>query len=159
MPGSTRRKARTSMPPVRAYEAEPCHHVTAAVGAGYRAAVAGLAPGLVLAVDGPAAVDWDAVAARILDALAGRELTAKQIDLREHFAAWPDILALTASAVLPDDPDFAPLAEAGLADFFAALPEAEGGTDAWTVVFGPGAALVAHDVLWYADLPKRYAEA
>jgi mannose-6-phosphate isomerase class I len=26
-------------------------------------------------------------------------------------------------------------------------------------VFGPGAALVEHDVLWYADLPKRYAEA
>ena len=27
------------------------------------------------------------------------------------------------------------------------------------VVYGPGAALVPHDVFWYADLPKRYAEA
>ena len=27
------------------------------------------------------------------------------------------------------------------------------------VVNGPGAALLEHDVLWYADLPKRYAEA
>jgi hypothetical protein len=27
------------------------------------------------------------------------------------------------------------------------------------VVFGPGAALVEYDKLWYADLPKRYAEA
>lgn len=147
------------MPPVRAYEPEPCHPTAAAVGAGYRAAVAGLAPGLVLAVDGPAAVDWDDAAAGIGDALAARGLAAKQIDLREHFAAWPDILALTASAVLPDDPDFAPLSQARLADFFGPLPEPEPSADAVTVVFGPGAALVAHDVLWYADLPKRYAEA
>ena len=27
------------------------------------------------------------------------------------------------------------------------------------VVYGPGAALAPHDVLWYADLPKRFAEA
>lgn len=32
----------------------------------------------------------------------------------EHFAAWPDILALTASAVIEDDPGFAPLSQAGL---------------------------------------------
>ena len=25
------------------------------------------------------------------------------------------------------------------------------------IVFGPGAALAAHDALWYADLPKRVA--
>ncbi|MFB6955600.1 class I mannose-6-phosphate isomerase [Streptomyces sp. NPDC056309] len=147
------------MPEVRSYEAEPCHSISAEVGAGYREAVAGLAPGLVLAVDGPVAVDWEAVAAGICEALVARAVAAKQTDLREHFAPWPDVLALTASAVLEDDPDFAPLSRAGLADFFAGMPEPEAADDTVTVVFGPGAALVPHDRLWYADLPKRYAEA
>ncbi|MFL4910392.1 class I mannose-6-phosphate isomerase [Streptomyces sp. MMS24-I2-30] len=147
------------MPAVRGYEAEPCHRVTGKVGAGFRDAVAGLAPGLVLAVDGPVAVDWAAVTTGICDALAARDLTAKQIDLREHFAPWPDILARTASAVLEDDPDFAPLSRAGLADFFTGMPEPEAVEGTVTVVFGPGASLVPYDRLWYADLPKRYAEA
>ncbi|WP_405877049.1 class I mannose-6-phosphate isomerase [Streptomyces sp. NBC_01136] len=147
------------MSPVRGYEAGPCHSITGEVGVGYRNAVAGIAPGLVLAVDGPMAVDWETVSAEICDALAARDITAKQIDIREHFAAWPDILALTASAVLEDDPDFAPLSRAGLADFFTELPQPEAAVSAVTVVFGPGAALVTHDTLWYADLPKRYAEA
>jgi mannose-6-phosphate isomerase class I len=149
----------TGASPVRGYEPEPCHAVTNAVGVGYRAAVAGLSSGLVLAVDGPAAVDWDLVASEVCDALAARELAAKQLDTREHFAPWPDILELTASTVLEDDPDFAPLSQAALADFFAAVPEIEAAPHAVTVVFGPGAALVEHDKLWYADLPKRYAEA
>ena len=127
------------MSPVRGYQAEPCHAITGGVGVGYRAAVAGLSPGLVLAVDGPAAVDWDVVAAEICQALAARELTAKQLDMREHFAAWPDILELTTSAALPDDPDFAPLSRAGLAAFFADVPEAEAAPHAVIVVFGPEA--------------------
>jgi mannose-6-phosphate isomerase class I len=147
------------MSTVHGYDAEPCHVITAVVGIGYRSAVAGLAPGLVLAVDGPAAVDWDGVAAEICDALAARQLTAKPIDMREHFAAWPDILELTTSAALPDDHEFAPLSQAELADFFAEIPEPDVVPDAVTVVLGPGAALVAHDHLWYVDLPKRYAEA
>ena len=147
------------MPAVRGYEAEPCHTITGEVGLGYREAVAALPPGLVLAVDGPGAVDWETVAAGIRDALAARDITAKQIDMREHFAPWPDILALTASAVLADDPDFAPLSRAGLAELFAELPAPEARADSVTVVFGPGAALVPYDLLWYADVPKRHAEA
>ena len=147
------------MPAVRGYEAEPCHTITGEVGLGYREAVAALPPGLVLAVDGPVAVDWETVAAGIRDALAARDITAKQIDMREQFAPWPDILALTASAVLADDPDFAPLSRAGLAEFFAELPAPEARADSVTVVFGPGAALAPYDLLWYADLPKRHAEA
>ena len=129
------------------------------MGTGYRSAVSALAPGSVLAVDGPAAVDWEAVAAGIEDLLGERGIPAKQVDLRGHFAAWPEILALTASAELAHDPDFAPLSQAGLADFFTALPVPERAPGSVTVVFGPGAALVGHDRLWYADLPKRYAEA
>ena len=147
------------MSPARRYEAEPCHAVTAAVGSGYQEAVAQLAPGQVLAVDGPVAVDWQAVASAICDALAVRELAAKQIDMREHLAGWQDVLALTASAELADDPDFAPLSRARMVDFFATVPDpCSSGADV-TVVFGPGAALVTHHKLWYADLPKRYAEA
>ncbi|MER5368719.1 hypothetical protein [Streptomyces sp. NPDC002722] len=147
------------MSEVRGYEAEPCYSISAEVGAGYREAVSGLAPGLVLAVDGPVAVDWESVAAGICEALAARAVATKQTDLREYFAPWPDVLALTASAVLEDDPDFAPLSRAGLADFFTGLPDPGAADDTVTVVFGPGAALVPHDRLWYADLPKRYAEA
>jgi mannose-6-phosphate isomerase class I len=145
--------------PVHGYDAEPCHAVTEQVGSGYRAAVADLSPGHVLAVDGPAAVDWDVVATQICDALAARDLAAKPVDVREHVATWPEILALTASALLEDDPDFAALSQTGLADFFAEIPQVEPVPHAVTVVFGPGAGLVAHSRLWYADLPKRYAEA
>jgi mannose-6-phosphate isomerase class I len=147
------------MSSARGYEAEPCHVITERVEAGYRSAVAGLTPGTVLAVDGPAAVDWEAVAAGIGRALAARRIPVKQVDMREHLAAWPEILRRTASAVLHDDPDFAPLSQAGLVDFFAAVPEPDSADEAVTVVLGPGAALAAHDVLWYADLPKRHAEA
>ncbi|GAA2056661.1 class I mannose-6-phosphate isomerase [Catenulispora yoronensis] len=158
------------MSPVRGYEAEPCHAISGCVGAGFPAAVADLAPGTVLAVDGPAAVDWEAVAAGTGDALAARGLSAQQIDMREHFATWPEILARTASAVLNDDPDFAPMSDASLGDFLGGLPElpeadsaaaaAAAAARVVTVVVGPGAALVGgYDVLWYADLPKRYAEA
>ncbi|SEM19528.1 class I mannose-6-phosphate isomerase [Streptacidiphilus jiangxiensis] len=144
---------------VRGYEAEPCHRITSAVGAGYREAVADLTAGQVLAVDGPVAVDWEAVAAGVCDALAARGIAAKPVDLREHYADWQDILDLTGSAVLEDDPDFAPLSQAGLASFLAETPRVEPVPGGVTVVLGPGAALVAHDRLWYADLPKRYAEA
>lgn len=146
------------MSSIRGYEAEPCHAAVGPVGVGYAATAAGLAPGTVLAVDGPAAVAWDTVAAGVGGALAARGLRGELTDMREYFAAWADILALTASAVLPDDPDFAPLSEASLADFFGAVPSVGAVPGAVTVVFGPGAALVTHDVLWYADQPKRYAE-
>ncbi|HEX4224945.1 MAG TPA: hypothetical protein VHZ97_21435, partial [Pseudonocardiaceae bacterium] len=140
----------------RDYEPEPCYGIGPEVGSGYRAAVAGLAPGSVLAVDGSAGVDWATVVAGIRAAL---ELPVKPLDLREHFAAWPDILASTESPVLADDPDFAPLSQSTLADFFTDLPVVDAIADAVTVVFGPGAALVGHDRLWYAELPKRYGEA
>jgi mannose-6-phosphate isomerase class I len=152
------------MSQVRGYEADPCHAITAVVvGTGYQSAVRALSRGEILAVDGPAAADWDLIAAGICDALAARHVAAKQIDMREHFAAWPDILALTASAELSagleDDPDFAPLSQADLAGFFTVVPAADAVPNAVTVVFGPGAALTEYDQLWYADLPKRYAEA
>src|SRR5262249_54008385 len=46
-----------------------------------------------------------------------------------------------------------------LAELFDQLPHVARPTEGLLLVFGPGAALVEHDVLWYADLPKRFAEA
>lgn len=142
------------------YEPNPCYPGSGA-GArhGYDTAVRTIIRGTVLAVDGPAAVDWDAVATGISDALTARGYAVEQLDLCGHFAAWEDILARTASQELADDPDFATLSEASLADFFDTLPAPEAVPDSVVFVYGPGAALVAHNVLWYADLPKRYAEA
>src|SRR5690606_33827670 len=72
---------------------------------------------------------------------------------------WARIVALTESPSLPDDPHFATLSQQELAAFFERLPEVSASDNASVVVYGPGAALLWHDVLWYADLPKRYAEA
>jgi mannose-6-phosphate isomerase class I len=111
----------------RRYDPEPRYPaVGGEVEHGWPASPAG-----VLAVDGPAALPWDAVAA----ALGG-------IDLRDRRLPEPDPLP---------DPVFARLPEGTLADRFGELP-APGG---WTVVYGPGSALVPHDELWYADIPKR----
>ncbi len=85
----------------------------------------------VLAIDGPAALAWDAVAA----AVGG-------IDIRDRRLPEPELL---------DDPVFARRPEGTLADRLRDLPALAGRA----VVFGPGAALVPHDELWYADIPKR----
>ncbi|MYS22099.1 hypothetical protein GTW78_18350 [Streptomyces sp. SID4948] len=129
---------------------------------GWAAALAALGERTrVLAVDGPWALDWDGVGAALSAALPGRVL----LDMRRHLAPWPEIEARTESGALVGDPHFAALSQASLADFFAELPavDPEDAVDAAaggpTVVYGPGAALVGHDTLWYADLPKRYAEA
>ena len=58
-----------------------------------------------------------------------------------------------AQAARPTTPSSGGCATRELAGLFGELPRVEG--DA--VVFGPGAALVPHDELWYADLPKRHA--
>ncbi|MBP0457809.1 hypothetical protein JFN87_09890 [Streptomyces bomunensis] len=108
----------------------------------------------VVAVDGPWALDWDGVRASLTAARPG----LATVDMRPHLAPWQEIQARTESGPLAGDPHFAALSQASLADFFASLPsvpQAEG----LIVVYGPGAALVEHDALWYADLPKRYAEA
>ncbi|MGW7545714.1 hypothetical protein ACWGKQ_32110 [Streptomyces sp. NPDC054770] len=45
------------MPAVRGHAPEPCHRFTGQACTGYRDALAGLAPGPVLAMGGPVAVD------------------------------------------------------------------------------------------------------
>jgi mannose-6-phosphate isomerase class I len=109
---------------------------------------------LILAVDGPELLDWD----RLVGDLAATIGTVTLIDTHDRFADWETIVATTTSAELPDDPDFVRLAEGSLADLMR--PDlADPARDGFVLVHGPGAALLPHDVLWYVDRPKRFAEA
>ncbi|MDQ0946728.1 hypothetical protein QFZ24_000651 [Streptomyces phaeochromogenes] len=145
----------------RSYDPHPSYEpVDGEVTAGWPAAVAALPPGpLVLAVDGPAALDWDALADGLTAAvrLAGRE--AELSDVRDQYA--PSAAGRIAARPHPaDDPFFAPLSQAGAADLFDSVPRPQRPAgDGVLLIVGPGAALCETDVLWYADLPKRYAEA
>ncbi|MET9671207.1 hypothetical protein ABZY19_38830 [Streptomyces sp. NPDC006475] len=113
----------------------------------------------VLAVEGPAAFDWQALVELLTSALAARGLAVSVTDVRTHLAPWASILERTGSPALADDPDFDRLAEGSLADLFNDIPAPDRTADGVHVVIGPGAALFPHDILWYADAPKRYAEA
>ncbi|MCX4835825.1 class I mannose-6-phosphate isomerase [Streptomyces sp. NBC_01016] len=105
----------------------------------------------VLAIDGPPSVDWDALAAH----LSGATL----LDVRDHYAPPAEIRARVGHPEGADDPYFRNLAENPLDDLFDTVPTPETPAEGLLVVYGPGAALVARDLLWYADVPKRHAEA
>ena len=146
----------------RGYEPLPCYPaVGGAAVRGWDFAVRSLPTGpTVLAVDGPHVLDWAALVAGL--GLAVRKVlgtAAETRDVRDDFAPWPDILARTSSAVLRDDPDFETIPDCDLGVCFDAVPAATRPEHGVLVVYGPGAAMLEHDVLWYADLPKRYAEA
>ncbi|MBZ6258708.1 class I mannose-6-phosphate isomerase [Streptomyces olivaceus] len=149
------------MPASRSYDPLPSYRpVAGEVAGGWSVPAADLPLGpLVLAVDGPAALDWAALADGVADAVrsAGRDVDL--LDVRDHYAAAADE-RVAAAPVPADDPFFTPLSRGEVADLFDAVPRpGRPGRDGVTVVYGPGAALCAPDVLWYADLPKRYAEA
>jgi mannose-6-phosphate isomerase class I len=118
---------------VRRYDPEPRYPV---VGGAVEHRFPTLPDG-VLAIDGPAALPWE----RLVRALPARRF----LDIREHTAAWRD--------TDPGDPDFARAPTIELADLIGELPVPEEPA----VVYGPGSALVPHDRLWYADIPKRLA--
>ncbi|GAA4975910.1 class I mannose-6-phosphate isomerase [Streptomyces hyderabadensis] len=149
------------MPASRSYDPLPSYQpVDGKVTVGWPALAAELPPGpLVLAVDGPAALDWSALA----DGLAGAVRTAGRdvdlVDVRDHYAAAADE-RIGTRPVPADDPFFTPLSQAQVADLFDSPPRPERpARDAVVLVYGPGASLCGPDLLWYADLPKRYAEA
>jgi predicted NBD/HSP70 family sugar kinase len=109
----------------------------------------------VLAVDGPAALPWERFVAELVRALEAAGVSSRALDVRASFAPWEEIERRTAAATLPGDPVFGRLFEGSLASLFAGLPVRPEPRTGLTVVFGPGAALVQHDALWYADVPKR----
>jgi mannose-6-phosphate isomerase class I len=126
---------------------------------GWEKPVAGLAARrpCVVALDGPAAVPWDRLAADLRSTLGGAGVSSALLDVRASFAPWDEIERRTAGANLPGDPVFARIFEGSVADFFETPPRASTRDVDVSVVFGPGSALVEHDVLWYADVPKFHA--
>jgi mannose-6-phosphate isomerase class I len=135
------------------YDPEPRYAVSGGeVECGYQTLAAECARrrATVVALDGPAALPWDEVVQPLLG-----ELGAEPLDLRRSFAPWPEVRRRTAASELPGDPVFARLAEGKLRDLFDELPRPS--RDAMTLVYGPGAALLDHDLVWYADQPKRFA--
>jgi mannose-6-phosphate isomerase class I len=113
----------------------------------------------VVAVDGPAIANWPQLVAGLSAAFEARGVTARFQDTMTCALPWPRIKELTSSAGLRDDRDFEKLADGTLADLFDLTSPAQPSPGSVLVVLGPGAALLPHDVLCYADLPKRYAEA
>jgi mannose-6-phosphate isomerase class I len=147
--------------PSPSYEPNPCYATVGgdvAVGWGEPVAQLPISP-LVLAIDGPALLDWAQVVGGLCQALNARGLPTQRLDLRTWFAPWPDIVKATSSPALAADPDFDRLADGDLAQLFPSLPETARPSTGILVAFGPGAARLTYDVLWYVDLPKRYAEA
>ncbi|WP_033279179.1 class I mannose-6-phosphate isomerase [Streptomyces sp. NRRL F-525] len=132
----------------------------AALHTGWQAVAAQLPDGpAVLAIDGSPSVDWSLLADRLTHELTGRGIAVTVLDIRDHYAPPALIRSRTERAADADDPYFRKLADNSLDDLFETLPTPAPPQSGLLLVIGPGAALVEHDLLWYADVPKRYAEA
>ncbi|MFE2601495.1 class I mannose-6-phosphate isomerase [Streptomyces sp. NPDC059396] len=127
---------------------------------GWQAIAAQLPDGpAVVAVEGPPSVDWSQFGDRLERELTARGTPVMLLDVREHYAPPARIRHRTERPEDADDPYYRKLAENPLNDLFDALPRPAVPQEGLLVVHGPGSALVEHDLLWYADVPKRYAEA
>jgi mannose-6-phosphate isomerase class I len=139
------------------YDAHPTYPVSGAEPAlGYdvpSAELVGRRP-CVVALDGHPAVAWDRVSADLLAAVRAAGATAKAIDVRSSFAPWSELRRRTAETELPGDPVFARIYTGALRSFFDEFPRVTRDVDV-LLVFGPGSALVEHDILWYAGFPKH----
>jgi mannose-6-phosphate isomerase class I len=127
------------------------------VGNGFEPLAAEIAqekPGVV-AIDGPAALSWDALAASLAGALAAHDVDVELEDARRSFVSWDEVERRTSATVLPGDPVFARIFDGELADLVDRPQKERRARNGTTVVFGPGSALHPHDRLWYADIPKR----
>jgi mannose-6-phosphate isomerase class I len=92
--------------------------------------------------------------AALVRELERRDVTPELVDARRFLAPWEEIERRTASSMLAGDPVFGRVFDGALSELFDELPPV-GSRGQLVVVFGPGAAFVEHDLLWYADLPKR----
>jgi mannose-6-phosphate isomerase class I len=105
-------------------------------------------------------LDWQALVTGMTGALHRAGVSVDVVDIREFVVGWDDVLSRTASAQrLEHDRDFATLAAGSVRDLFDLLPVTSRQPGRLLMVVGPGAALTDYDVLCYADLPKRHAEA
>jgi mannose-6-phosphate isomerase class I len=145
---------------VQAYDSEPTYPaVGAGVLGGWNVAATDVPGSGILAVDGPHHLDWAALLDGLGAAMHRRGVRHRAVGIQDHMVKWARVVERTAPmAELVDDPHFATLAGGTLADLFDGLPEVPREHDTLVVVWGPGAGLADHDLLWYADVPKRYAE-
>lgn len=145
----------------RPYTATPCYPPAGRpIVSGWDALAASLRPNTSLvAIDGPVVAGWPDLVSGLGQALEQRGLEAGFMEMRRWLLPWGRIQELTSSYELRDDPDFDYLASGQLSDLVRPPSHLEVKAGGVLVVYGPGASLVPHDVLWYADLPKRYAEA
>lgn len=146
---------------VRPYNANPVYPpARGAVRSGWAELAATLGRAArVLAVDGPEIGSWDKLVKGLGASLSRQGRHAEFLATRRWALPWRKVEELTSSLELADDPDFERLPSSHLADLFEPPERVEVPERGIAVVFGPGAALFPHDTLWYADLPKRYAEA
>ena len=137
----------------RVYDLMPRYPLAGKVSRGWPALCAGLpAHSAVIAVDGPAMLDWQALVSGLTDALQRVGVALDVVDMRKFVVGWDEVLRRTASAQrLKNDPDFATLAAGSVRDLFDQLPVTSRQPDRLLMVVGPGAALTDHDVLWYAE--------
>jgi mannose-6-phosphate isomerase class I len=112
---------------------------------------------LVVAIDGPAALLWEELVSGLRGALEALGVSSEPVDVRDSFAPWDEIERRTAAAEIPGDPVFGRQFEGSLESLFDGLPAPPAPAADVGLIFGPGAALVPHDALWYADLPKPAA--
>lgn len=144
-------------PEPRPYERNPRYPAVGTVVTGWHDAVATLPTGpTVLALDGPAALDWNEAVRGIAAALREQSTEVAVLDAREHWSP-----AAVERLCTPDagaDAFFLPLAEFEMADLFEGRLSVDHPRSGVLLVFGPGAALCSPDLIWWADLPKRYAE-
>ena len=147
-------------PAARDYVAEPVYEpVDGRVRIGWPDIVPELPDPCVLAIDGPAALEWDTVIGGLRSVLAETGTPVATLDAGTWLRSWDDVRARTETAQLADDPHFATLASGTLADLFASTPAPDRPDHGVLIVYGPGAALAGADRLWYVDSPKRFAEA
>ena len=112
----------------------------------------------IVAIDGPAAIDWPGFVAQLGAELERRNVAHRLIDARVRLAAFAEIVRRTESSALRDDPVFAMRFGGRLQDLLAAeSTRIEPQDGVLTIVFGPGSALACDGAVWYVDLPKRLA--
>jgi len=141
------------------FDAQPSYTVNGTIDVGWHPAVQALPDRpVLLAVDGPAVAHWEVVVDALSATWRQSRGPLRVLSTAQSFKSWPVIQRMTAPpALLEGDPNFNKLPTCDLADLFGELPRRdESGDDC--LIWGPGAALAQHDVLWYIDLAKRFAE-
>lgn len=116
-----------------------------------------------IGLDGPAMPHWERLAEEAAEAVVaatGSMVTC--VSTATWARSWSEIVEVTGTPELADDPHFAKLAGGSIADLIdpdSLKGVAEPGPDSIMLVYGPGAALSEPDLLWWVDRPKRYSEA